>query len=201
MRNSISRTISHLTATLLALLAIAFAAPALAQTVKIVTFGDSGPAGNGVTQSQGYPAQLQAMLRAKGVNATVQNISVSGDTTAMGLARIGLVPKDAAVVITEFGSNDLRGGVSTAQMNASMEMIAKRLRSNGAQVLMMGTRGIKYFAVAERTGSHAITYPMEFKAYIQRDTGKHLTPEGHRKAAAMILPKVMELIEASQKKS
>jgi acyl-CoA thioesterase-1 len=184
-----------------ALLTIIVGTPAFAQTVKVVTFGDSGPAGNGVSQSQGYPAQLQVMLRAKGINATVQNISVSGDTTAMGLARIGAVPKDAVVVITEFGSNDLRGGVSTAQMNANMEAIAKRLRSNGAQVLMMGTRGIKYFAVAERTGSHAITYPMEFKTYLQKETGKHLTPEGHRKAAAMMLPKVIELIEAGQKKS
>ncbi|HZR61992.1 MAG TPA: GDSL-type esterase/lipase family protein, partial [Xanthobacteraceae bacterium] len=94
------------------LAALAFAESAAAQSVKIVTFGDSGPAGSGVSSSQAYPAVLEAMLQAKGVNATVQNISVAGDTTAMGLSRVSSVPADAAVVITEFGSNDLRGGVS-----------------------------------------------------------------------------------------
>jgi acyl-CoA thioesterase-1 len=178
---------------------LAHAEGATAQSVKVVTFGDSGPAGSGVSSSEAYPALLQAMLQAKGISATVQNISAAGDTTAMGLARVGSVPSDAQVVITEFGSNDLRAGVSTAEMNANMGAIVKRLRANGAQVLVMGTRGISYGGVAGQNGAQALTYPGSFKNYIQ-GTGKHLTPQGHQAAAAMLLPRVMAMIGKSKKK-
>jgi lysophospholipase L1-like esterase len=161
--------------------------------VLVVTFGDSGPAGDGVLPAQGYPAVLQAALRAKGIQATVQNISVSGNTTAMGFSRVGSVPANAKVVITEFGSNDLRAGVGKADMHANMDAIVKRLRANGAQVLIMGTRGINYDDVASKNGAMAFSYPASFKQYIQ-STGKHLTPEGHAAAVALILPKVQELI-------
>ena len=180
---------------------IIFSGQVFAQQVRIVTFGDSGPAGNGVSSSQAYPAVLQAVLQAKGVQATVQNMSISGETTAQGLARVGSVPKGTHVVITEFGSNDLRAGVSKAAMDANMDAIVKRLRANGAQVLIMGTRGIDYSAVAGKNGALAISYPPSFRAYIQVATGKHLTPEGHRAAVTLMMPKVQTLIARSQAKS
>ena len=186
-------------AALTMLAALAHADGAAAQSVRIVTFGDSGPAGSGVPSSQAYPALLQAALQAKGISATVQNISVAGDTTAMGLARVGSVPASAQVVITEFGSNDLVAGVGSAAMNANMDAIVKRLRSQGAEVLVMGTRGINYSAVAARNGAQAITYPPSFRNYIQA-TGKHLTPQGHQAAVALILPKVEALIARARKR-
>ncbi len=181
------------------LIVLAGADRAAAQSVKIVTFGDSGPAGNGVSSSQAYPAVLEATLRAKGIDARVQNISVSGDTTAMGLARVGSVPPDAQVVITEFGSNDFFANIPAAVMQSNMEAIIKRLRANGAQVLALGTRGISYSGVAGRNGAVAITYPNTFRKYLQSN-GRHLTPEGHQAAVAMMLPQVMAMIGKSKKK-
>lgn len=188
------KTISMLAGFCLAiLLSFHMITGAAAQEVRIVTFGDSGPAGNGVSSSQAYPAVLQAVLRTKGIQATVRNMSVSGETTADGLRRVGSVPKDTHVVITEFGSNDLRAGVSTAAMNANMSAIVKQLRANGAQVLIMGTRGINYSAVAKSNGALALSYPPAFRAYLQ-STGRHLTPEGHRAAVDLMLPQVQSLI-------
>jgi len=91
------------------------AVPAVAQPVTIVVFGDSGPAGSGgIAAADSYPGVLQQLLRARGINATVINNSSPGDTTAIGLGRVGNVPKDAKLVVTEFGSNDMRRNVTSA---------------------------------------------------------------------------------------
>jgi lysophospholipase L1-like esterase len=162
-----------------------------AQGVQIVTFGDSGPAGNGVEQAEAYPAQLQAALRAQGIQATVQNISVSGDKTADGLARVGKVPATAKLVIVEFGSNDLRANVPDATRNANMVAIVQRLQANGAKVIVLGTRGIDYSPVAQATGAVAITYPPSFRNYIQSGTGRHFSAQGHKATVDLIMPNVL----------
>jgi len=44
------------------------AAPAVAQPVTIVVFGDSGPAGSGgIAAADSYPGVLQQLLRARGI--------------------------------------------------------------------------------------------------------------------------------------
>jgi len=48
---------------------------------QIVALGASSTAGYGVGASAAYPAQLQAMLRAKGRPMSVGNAGISGDTT------------------------------------------------------------------------------------------------------------------------
>jgi len=93
---------------------IGAAASAAAQPATIVVFGDSGPAGSGgISAADSYPGVLQQLLRARGINATVVNDSSPGDTTAIGLGHVGNVPKDAKLVIAEFGSNDMRRNVTT----------------------------------------------------------------------------------------
>ena len=46
----------------------------------IVAFGDSNTAGYLVPPTQAYPAQLQAVLRAKGYDVAVENRGINGDT-------------------------------------------------------------------------------------------------------------------------
>ncbi|MDP1961982.1 MAG: GDSL-type esterase/lipase family protein [Reyranella sp.] len=167
---------------------------AAAQPVTIVTFGDSGPAGSGVTTAEAYPAQLEAALRAQGIQATVVNISTPGNTTTDAVNKAGQVPANAKLVIIEFGSNDLRANVDKARMDANLEAATKRLRANGSQVILMGTRGLDYSGVAGRTGAVALTYPASFRGYISA-SGRHLTPEGHRAAVALMMPTVLELLK------
>jgi acyl-CoA thioesterase I len=176
------------------MLAVAGGAQSQGREVRIVTFGDSGPAGDGVRTSEAYPAVLQATLRARGINATVQNISTSGFKTSQGLERVDTIPAGTHIVITEFGSNDLRGNVRTADMNATMDAIVKKLRARNIEVIVMATRGIDYSAVASANGATFVPYPPSYRAYLQ-STGKHLTPEGHRKAVEeLIVPAIMPLL-------
>src|SRR6185503_14613997 len=62
-------------------------APALARAepVKIVALGDSLTAGYGLPVADAFPTKLQAALKAKGVDASVANAGVSGDTASGGL--------------------------------------------------------------------------------------------------------------------
>lgn len=56
--------------------------------VRIIALGDSLFAGYGLEPGQSYPARLEAALRGRGINATIVNAGVSGDTTAGGLQRL-----------------------------------------------------------------------------------------------------------------
>ena len=158
---------------LLAVLAI-LVSPAAARA-QIVALGASNTAGRGVPTESAYPAQLEAMLRAKGYNGRVVNAGVSGDTTAGMLARLdSVVPNGTRVVILQPGGNDRRRG-SDAQRDANIDQIVSRLRSRGVQVVMLENQMLQ-------------TVPSQ---YHQPD-GQHLTPEGYQLLASWLLPQVMQ---------
>jgi acyl-CoA thioesterase-1 len=70
----------------LAAIFIFTSAPAGAAT--IVALGASNTYGKGVARNQAYPAQLEAILRAKGANVRVINAGINGDTTEGMLQRL-----------------------------------------------------------------------------------------------------------------
>src|SRR6516162_5788035 len=81
----------------------------MAHAVTVVALGASNTAGKGVSADQAYPAQLEAMLRARGLDVNVINAGISGDTTGGMVARLdSAVPKGTKVVILQPGGNDLR---------------------------------------------------------------------------------------------
>ena len=61
---------------------------ALAGTITVLALGDSLMAGYGLEAQQAFPVKLQAALRAEGLDVTIINAGVSGDTAAAGLARL-----------------------------------------------------------------------------------------------------------------
>jgi acyl-CoA thioesterase-1 len=68
-----------------------------AQAATVVALGASNTYGKGVSRGQAYPAQLEALLRARGLNARVINAGINGDTTGGMLARLNsAVPKARA---------------------------------------------------------------------------------------------------------
>ena len=134
-----------------------------AHAATVVALGASQTAGKGVSTSEAYPAQLEAMLRARGLDLTVVNAGISGDTTGGMMARLdSAVPKGTKVVILQPGGNDLRkGGPNyTAELRS-------RLNAMGVRVLML---------------------PNEmFRGKPRQVDGQHLTPEGYHMLAQQLV--------------
>src|SRR5690349_5237461 len=61
---------------------------AAADPVTIVAVGASNTSGFNVGEQNAYPARLEALLRAKGIDAVVINAGVGFDTTAGMLRRL-----------------------------------------------------------------------------------------------------------------
>jgi len=75
--------------------------------LKIIAFGDSLTAGYNVSQSEAYPAQLEAILRARGYNVLVINSGVSGETTRGNLERANFIKdQNPDIVLLGIGGND-----------------------------------------------------------------------------------------------
>ncbi|WP_448205149.1 arylesterase [Azospirillum sp. sgz302134] len=120
---------------------LGLSAPAMAANgpVKLLALGDSLTAGYGLPEPQGFTAQLQGALRAKGYNVTIVNAGVSGDTTAGGLSRLdwALADKPDAVLV-ELGANDMLRGLDPAASRRNLDGILKRLTAEKLPVLLTG---------------------------------------------------------------
>ena len=120
----------------------AAAAPARAQT--IVALGASNTEGMGrgrtnmgVPREQAYPAQLERLLRARGINARVINAGIAGDTTGGMLARHdSAVPSGTSVLNLQPGGNDARRGVG-ANEQANIAAIRRRMQVRGIAVIVL----------------------------------------------------------------
>ena len=107
----------------------------------ILVFGDSISAGYGLTRvEQGWVALLQTRLNTQGYGYQVINASVSGETTAGGLARLprALALHQPKIVILELGGNDGLRALPIAQMRANLERMADLAAAAGAKVLLLG---------------------------------------------------------------
>lgn len=126
---------------ILALLAIftLSVSAAAARTLSVVGFGDSLMAAYNLEKAQGFPAKLEAALKAQGIDATVADAGVSGDTTSGGLARLDWsVPDGTDAVILELGANDALRGISPAKSRENLEAMIVRLKERGIAVLLVG---------------------------------------------------------------
>ncbi len=114
-----------------------------AGTPVILVFGDSISAGYGLPRvEQGWVALLQAKLKDQGYGYQVVNASVSGETTAGGLARLprSLGLHHPAIVILELGGNDGLRALPVAPMRANLTRMAELAAGAGAKVLLLGMR-------------------------------------------------------------
>jgi acyl-CoA thioesterase I len=117
------------------------AAPAEAPVILV--FGDSISAGYGLTRvDQGWVALLQTRLRTQEYGYQVVNASVSGETTAGGLARLprALMLHKPKIVILELGGNDGLRALPVAQIRANLVRMVELASSSGAKVLLLGMR-------------------------------------------------------------
>ncbi len=107
----------------------------------VVYLGNSLAAGLGLPEDEAFPAQLDRLLRERGVVVRTVNAGVSGDTTAGGLSRLEwLLQLAPDVVVLELGANDaLRGLPPEITENNLREIVALTLEA-GAEVLLAGMK-------------------------------------------------------------
>ena len=106
----------------------------------ILVLGDSLSAAYGIEQSTGWVNLLQQRLRERGYRYQVANVSISGETTRGGLARVAQALKTHRpdIVVVELGANDGLRGLLLGEMQANLDTIITQTRRHNAQVLLVG---------------------------------------------------------------
>lgn len=120
-------------------LVLLFTGPARAADAPVIlVWGDSLSAAYGVPLESGWTQLLQQRLRAQGYPHRVVNGSVSGETTAGGLARLpaALRQHRPALVVIELGGNDGLRGLPLKQLRANLTALVRRSREAGAKVVL-----------------------------------------------------------------
>jgi acyl-CoA thioesterase-1 len=111
---------------------------ACAESVNIVAIGASFTSGRGIGKhasdgvdvNRAYPAQLEAMLKARGINAHVRNAGVSGDTSSGIYGRLNSeISEETNIAIVEIPTgNDRAYGVDTASYVSKIFELLKARR-------------------------------------------------------------------------
>jgi len=114
----------------------------LTQAKSIVVLGDSISASHGFEAQQGWVALMQQKIQADYPSYTIHNESISGDTTAGGLARLPHILKkyQPDIIMLELGANDGLRGMSLTVMQKNLSAIIEKSQKSGAQVLLLSMR-------------------------------------------------------------
>ena len=186
---------------------------ARAETFTIVGFGDSLMAGFGLGPGEGFTDKLQAALRAKGLDVSVANAGVSGDTSSGGLSRLDWsVPDGTKLVILELGANDMLRGVSPSITEKNLDDMLAKLKARKIAVLLAGMHAAPNLGADYQTAFDAI-YPKLAAKYdvplypffldgvagqpgLRLEDGLHPNPKGVDAMVERILPTVEKAIAA-----
>lgn len=114
--------------------------PASAKTVLVL--GDSLSAGYGLNAGEGWVSLLEQKLKSEGLPHRLVNASVSGETTAGGLARLPLLldRHRPAIVLIELGGNDGLRALPLKQLRSNLERLVDIARSAGAEPVLFEMR-------------------------------------------------------------
>jgi acyl-CoA thioesterase-1 len=109
-------------------------------TDLVLVFGDSLSAGYGITREAAWPSLLQQELQRRQPPSRMVNASISGETAAGGVRRIGkaLQQHRPAVVILELGANDALRGAPVAETEKNLEKIIAQVKKADARILLLG---------------------------------------------------------------
>ena len=113
-----------------------------AMAKSIVVLGDSISAGYGIEVDQGWVALLQKKLVKSNSDYEIINESISGDTSAGGLARIDRILNvdKPAILLIQLGANDGLRGLSPVQMKDNLAEMTRRAQKAGAKVMFLGMK-------------------------------------------------------------
>ncbi|MGQ0567487.1 MAG: arylesterase [Gemmobacter sp.] len=194
---------------------------AQAEPLTLLAFGDSLTQGYGLPPKDGFVPQLEGWLRDQGVDVTVVNGGVSGDTTAGGAARIDwtLTPEVDAMILT-LGGNDMLRGIDPAEARRNLDAILTAAGTQGLPVLLVGMQALGNFGpdykrdfdpiypdlaakhgamLADNFFAALLTpgiSPATFATLMQPD-GIHPSAEGVARIVAAIGPDVLKLLDTA----
>ncbi len=108
----------------------------------VLVYGDSISAGYGIRVEQGWVRLLARRVEQEGYGFRVVNASVSGETTAGGLARLPHVldVQHPAIVLLELGGNDGLRSLPLEQTESNLGQMIQLAQRRGAAVLLLGMR-------------------------------------------------------------
>ena len=183
---------------------------AFAGTVLVV--GDSISAAFGMDTREGWVALLEERLVEQGFDQRVVNASISGDTSAGGVARLPtlLTEHQPELVIIELGGNDGLRGQPPAQLQQNLAAMVQQSQKMGAKVLILGMQlppnyGVRYttafaavFAtVAQQYATPLVPFVLEgvggVPAMMQSD-GIHPTAQAQPKLLDNVWPTLKPLL-------
>jgi acyl-CoA thioesterase-1 len=105
----------------------------------IIAFGDSLSAGYRLPAAASFPSQLQAALKAEGIEAKVVNMGVSGDTTAGGVRRVAnAIAQKPQLIILELGANDALRGLPPAEAKKNLATMLAAFKKANIPVVLAG---------------------------------------------------------------
>ncbi|GAB1231938.1 arylesterase [Ferrigenium sp. UT5] len=148
----------------------------------LLVFGDSLSAGYGIARTDSWVNLLRLELKKSHPQFDVVNASISGETTAGGLRRIGaaLQQHQPTIVILALGANDGLRGTPLALTEQNLDRIIEQSRAAQAGVLLLGMR---------LPPNYGADYTARFQALYPKLARKHKLP---------ILPFMLEGIAAEQ---
>lgn len=166
--------------------------PAVVQSaraqVQVAVIGDSNVYGKGVSTSENYPSQLQAALNARGLNVSISNGGINGDTSSGLAGRLdSAVPSGTRVAVIWIGINDIRRGVSMAEVQANVAGIVSRLRAKGIESYVIRP---PVYNVADHQNP----------ALIVGGGDKHFNAAGYRKMVGKTVGPIASLVSKAAKK-
>lgn len=108
----------------------------------MLVLGDSLSAGYGLDADTGWVHLLEQKLKSQGLPHTVVNASISGETTAGGLARLPtlLDRHRPQLVLVELGGNDGLRALPLKALRANLEKIVDLCSTAGATAVLFEMR-------------------------------------------------------------
>jgi len=180
----------------------------------ILFFGDSLTAGMGLDPKNAFPALIQARLDSLGMNYTVINSGLSGETTASGKNRLNWVLNQSAdIFILELGANDGLRGIPLSETRKNLQFIIDSVweKNPKTKIIMagmqippnMGPEYTKEFKtifpdLAEKNELLLIPFLLEGVAgepELNQADGIHPTIEGHKIVSENTWAVLKELVE------
>lgn len=110
------------------LLLLAFTNGFAQETKTLLFFGDSITAGYGLETEQAFPALIQEKIDSLGLQYTVVNAGLSGETTAGGLRRVDwILQQEIDIFVLELGGNDGLRGIDPQNTKQNLQGIIDKV--------------------------------------------------------------------------